>query len=222
MTTVATLRIRFTSFWVAGTGASHGRHVDVVTHRDRLRLPAMPMTQVKGQLRETAERLAAGGHAGWTGARVVDLFGTRSGAQLNPQGQPAGGGPATVARRSRTVAQTDPLGHNDTQSGTLAFQGEARLPEDVRAHLSNDETLARLFRRIAATRIDENGVAQDKTLRAIEAVVPLTLEGTVTWIGAPPPAADWVVRLDQLCAATLAFGKLKADGYGRAIAACVP
>lgn len=201
MTATATLRIRFTGFWVAGTGASRGRHLDVVTHRDRLDLPAMPMTQVKGQLRETAERLAAGGRAGWTDAKVIDLFGTR------------------------TVARTDDLsalGHNDTQSGRLAFRGEARLPEEVRASLSDDRTCARLFRRIAATRIDGNGVAQDKTLRAIEAVVPLTLEGTVAWIGASPPPPGWIDRLDELCAATLAFGKLKADGYGRAIARCVP
>ncbi len=200
MTTVAVLRIRFTGYWVAGTGTSRGRHVDVVTHRDRLRLPAMPMTQVKGQLRETAGRLASGGHAGWTMTRVVALFGTR-----------------TEARMDRLAS----LGHNDTQSGKLAFQGEARLPEAVRAFLSPEQTCARLFRRMAATGINEHGVAQDKTLRAIEAVVPLTLEGTVTWIGTAPPAPGWIDQLDELCAATLAFGKLKADGYGRAIAECV-
>ena len=197
MTIEATLRIRFTGFWIAGTGASLGRHVDVVTHRDRLGLPAMPMTQIKGQLRETANRLATAGHAGWTEDHVLDLFGTR------------------------TIAGTDLLGHDDTQSGMLGFRGEARLPRAVHALLCKGKQSECLFRRLAATKIDEDGVAQDKTLRAIEAVVPLMLEGTVAWIGATPPAAGWIDRLDELCAATLAFGKLKADGYGRAIAECV-
>lgn len=191
----ATLRIRFTGFWVAGTGASRGRHLDVVTHRDRLDLPAMPMTQVKGQLRETAERL------GWTVTEVADLFGSRAAARPDP---------------------LSALGHNDTQSGKLAFRGEARLPEAVRPAFSDKRTRALLFRRIAATQIDGNGVAADQTLRAIEAVVPLTLEGTVIWIGAAAPAPGWIDRLDELCAATIAFGKLKADGYGRAIAECKP
>lgn len=208
MTTVATLRIRFTGYWVAGTGTSRGRHINVITHRDRLGLPAMPMTQVKGQLRETAQRLVAGGYAGWDETRVCALFGSRTAAQPDPRGLL---GPDPL----------DSLGHNDTQSGKLAFQGEARLPEAARACLSPEETCARLFRRMAATGINEQGVARDKTLRAIEAVVPLTLEGTVTWIGATPPAPGWIDQLDELCAATLAFGKLKADGYGRAIAECV-
>jgi len=197
MTIEATLRIRFTGFWVAGTGTSRGRHVDVVTHRDQLGLPSMPMTQIKGQLRETADRLAIGGHAGWTGNRVLELFGTR------------------------TTARADPLGHNDTLSGMLGFRGEARLPKELHALLCDGKKSRQLFRRLAATQIDEDGVAQDKTLRAIEAVVPLTLEGTVIWIGGTPPAPSWTDQLDELCAATLAFGKLKADGYGRAIAECV-
>ena len=67
--------------------------------------------------------------------------------------------------------------------------------------------------------IDARGVADDRTLRAVEAVVPVILEGTVNWINAVDPDYDWVRLLDMACGATLAFGKLKADGYGRAIAA---
>nr|WP_294555149.1 RAMP superfamily CRISPR-associated protein [uncultured Rhodopila sp.] len=198
MVMTAKLHIHFTSFWVSGTGASRGRHVDVVTHRDRFELPAMPMTQVKGQLRETAMRLASGGHAGWSEARVCELFG------------------------SRTEPRADQLPRVDTIAGCVAFHGEARLPDAVRSVLRDDEaSRARLFRRLAATRINENGVARDKTLRAIEAAVPMTLEAKISWIGAASPPADWVGWLDQACAATLAFGKLKADGYGRAIAECM-
>lgn len=198
MTTQAVLRIAFTSYWVAGTGAAGGRHVDAVTYRDRLGLPAMPMTQVKGQLRETAERLANGQLGGWTMERVEAFFGSR------PKQAAAGPGSA------------------ETRRGRLSFQGEARLPAAVQAALDQDTSgRERLFRRLAATKINADGVAEDKTLRAIEAAVPLVVEGIVAWIGDTPPAADWIGHMDMVCAATLAFGKLKADGYGRAIAECV-
>jgi hypothetical protein len=191
----ARLRIEFTSFWLSGTGTARGRHLDDVTHRDRDKYPAMPMTQVKGQLRETAERLACANYAGWNEDRLVQLFGTRT--------RP---GDASAA---------------DTGQGVLAFRGEARLSEALRAALDakgHDAGRKRLFCRIAATRIGRLGAAEDKTLRAVEAVVPVVLDGRVEWIDQAPPGFDWVELLDSACAATLAFGKLKADGYGRAIA----
>lgn len=190
----AIIRIQFTGFWLPGTGASRGRHSDEVAHRDRDGWPAMPMSQVKGQLRETAERLADGRCAGWTHDRIEVLFGGR----------------ATSDERPRA---------GDRQ-GALSFQGDARLLAATRRALRDDPTLQthRLVRRVAATRIGTLGVADDKTLRAVEAVVPATLEGMIAWIDAGPPDPGWATLLDAACAATLAFGKLKADGYGRATA----
>lgn len=188
----ARLMIAFAGYWLSGTGTGRGRHLDEVTYRDRDDLPAMPMTQVKGQLRESAERLASGTQAGWSDDLVVQLFGSRT----DPE--------------SQTSAETI--------RGALAFRGEARLSAAARAHLGNNARQRQtLFRRIAATKIDDRGAAEDRTLRAVEAVVPLTLEGEVEWIGAEAPDFDWIELLDAAAAATLAFGKLKADGYGRAI-----
>src|SRR5262249_15433855 len=112
-----------------------------------------------------------------------------------------------------------------SRRGWVAFRGEARLPAAARDFFNREQNRGArklLFRRIAATRIDARGVAEDKTLRAVEAVVPLTLEAQLEWIGADPPPYDWVALLDAACAATLSFGKLKADGYGRAIASITP
>lgn len=67
----AVLTLSFRSSWLSGTGGGRGRH------RDAAGLPAMPMSQVKGTLRETAERLAAGGRAGWSDDLVQRLFGAR-------------------------------------------------------------------------------------------------------------------------------------------------
>lgn len=190
----AIITIQFHSYWVAGTGAAAGRYSDVVCHRDRARLPAMPMSQIKGQLRESATRLALAGAGGWSDVAVRRLFGYRS--------QRDGFDP-------------------DHGAAALAFRGDARIAPQARAAITPSDR-DRLFRRLAATKIDERGVAHDKTLRAVEAAIPLELVGEIECVGdvrvEGGPPLDWVALLDTAAAATLAFGKLKADGYGRAIA----
>jgi hypothetical protein len=197
MTARAKLTLEFTGYWISGTGAARGRDVDAVTYRDADKLPAMPMTQAKGILRETAERLEAGGSGLWTPGSVVRLFGARS----KPSGSARG-------------------------DGALGFIGDARLAgEDTRAWLARDGQKAlreKLFAHLPATAIDEKtGAALDHSLRAIEAAVPVTLEGFIHWVSKEPPDERWVEAIDLACAATVAFGKLKGDGYGRVIAQAV-
>ena len=195
--TAAELKLDFRSWWLSGTGGGRGRHLDAVCHRDAHGLPAMPMSQVKGTLRETAGRLAAVGLAGWSTDIVDRLFGTRT----EENGQ--------------------------SMEGAVAFLGDAEIPEVDRKDLAGEEPEARrgreaLYRRIAATQVDDFGVAADRSLRYIEAAVPVRLTGRLEWIAADQPDLDWIALLDVACAATLAFGKLKLDGYGAAIASTVP
>lgn len=200
----ATIHIEFTSLWISGTGAGQGRSGDVITHRAfyspdgrmRIGLPAMPMTQVKGQLRETAEMLAASGSAGWTKELVALLFGGRS-------------------------ETDDPAVRTQ---GALAFRGDARLPEDIADQIVKSQTstapypVEKLFKRVASTAVNELGAALDRTLRQFEAAVPMTICARIDWRGPGDLAQDWVNLLDQAAAATLAFGKAKNSGFGRAIA----
>lgn len=74
----ARIVIDFRSYWFAGTGGGAGRQSDVRCYRDQRGLPAMPMSQVKGTLRESAERLSAAGSALVTDERIERLFGGRS------------------------------------------------------------------------------------------------------------------------------------------------
>lgn len=188
MTHAAAITIKFVDWWMSGTGRAGSGDVDAVPHRDRFGCPAMPMTQVKGQLRESAERLARPQVAGWSDDLVVALF-----------------------------------GKEENNAGALAFRGDAALDETTARWLAKKRTArAQLSRRIFATKIDKYGAAEDDTLRSVEAAVPLTLSGKVYWIGPGNPIVNWVVLLDAACAATLSFGKLKTDGYGRAVASCKP
>ena len=186
----ATLQLEFRSWWLSGTGGGRGRHLDAVCHRDADGLPAMPMSQVKGTLRETAERLAEHDRAGWSDDLVRLLFGGR--AELDGR----------------------------SAQGAVAFLGDAEIAPPERAGLTGAGAGARrrrLFRRIPATQIDEQGAAADHSLRYVEAAVPLRLTGRLEWIGPDRPDCDWVAALDAACAATQAFGKLKHGGYGAAI-----
>ena len=183
MTRAAKLTLEFRSWWLSGTGGGRGRLLDAACCRDADGLPAMPMSQVKGTLRETAERLAGAGQAGWSNALVTRLF----------------GGPADDDGRS--------------VQGAVAFRGDARIPEADRAGLAGDDARARrgmLYRRIASTAVDERGAAMDRTLRFVEAAAPVTLAGCLEWAAEEPPDADWAALLDAAAAATVAFGKMKA------------
>lgn len=200
MNSRAVITITFTDWWLSGTGRAGSGDVDAVPHRDRFGCPAMPMSQVKGQLRESAVRLAAARAAGWSESLVDQLF-----------GEP-----------DRTLY--DPLKDRRREPGMLAFRGDAALPPAVARRFADDKAVrAQLTRRRSSTRINERGAAYAKALRAVEAAVPFTISGTVEWIGKGDlQPSNWVLLLDAACAATIAFGKMKTDGYGRATAWCKP
>lgn len=72
----ARVALSFLGYWLAGTGLSRGRDVDETAYRDRFGCPAMPMTQVKGTLKDEARSLAQANQGGWTTGHVEALFGT--------------------------------------------------------------------------------------------------------------------------------------------------
>ena len=184
----ARIEITFTAPWCAGTGGGRGRHLDAVCLRDAEGFPAMDMTEVKGTLRESAELLAETGSGGWTHDHVALLFGGRS--EDGDAGQPA----------------------------ALEFVGQARMVESQRRAAASTRARAALFRRIPATAINDNGVAQNRTLRYLEGAAPVTLCGLIQRTGALPSDLDWPALLDIAAAATPAFGKAKNNGFGRALA----
>jgi hypothetical protein len=80
----AQLTIRFLDWWQAGAGTSGGSDADLVAYRDAWGCPAMPMTQVKGILREAAEQRCA-----LSPKEVALLFGGRS--RVGQADEPADG-----------------------------------------------------------------------------------------------------------------------------------
>ncbi len=61
-----------------------------------------------------------------------------------------------------------------------SYFSNATLSEDEVAYLKKNHSLKKyLFAKISQTRIDENGVAKDQSLRQLEVVIPLTLSGFI-------------------------------------------
>jgi len=61
-----------------------------------------------------------------------------------------------------------------------SYFSNATLDDTTVAYLKSNKTLQKhLFDKIASTKIEANGIAKDKSLREIEVVVPLTLEGEI-------------------------------------------
>jgi len=61
-----------------------------------------------------------------------------------------------------------------------SYFSNATLDKDTKEYLKNDDKLKKhLFDKVTSTKIGLNGIADDDTLREIEVVVPLTLQGEI-------------------------------------------
>lgn len=188
----AVITITMLDWWLGGTGETQTGGSDESAYRDEWGCPALPASQVKGTLRETAELWA-----GWPAQQIERFFGHRS-------------------------AKGAIIGDKKRREGALLFGPDAGLPKPIRAALENDpERRSRLFSSVPATAIDPTtGTASDKSLRQIEVVVPMPLMLHVRWDHPIEQDDEWVQKLDHLCALTPAFGALKQDGFGRCVSAC--
>lgn len=188
----AVITITMLDWWLGGTGETQTGGSDKNAYRDEWGCPALPASQVKGTLRETAELWA-----GWSAQEIERFFGHRSGTGAI-------------------------MGDKRTREGALVFGPDAGLPMPIRTALEKDpERRSRLFSSVPATAIDPaTGTASDKSLRQIEVVVPMPLTLFVSWDHPTEQDDEWVQKLDHLCALTPAFGALKQDGFGRCVASC--
>lgn len=198
----AILTIEFKSWWLGGTGRSGGEKLDAVAYRDRFGCPALPMTQVKGILRDTAENLGL-----LKAEKLFLYFGKAHPSRSQPDNELAW----------KQKSENGEIGAGDAK---IRFSGDASIAiRDREFFAAAPAARASLFSVMRSTAIDKTGVALTDSLRSIEVCVPVTLSKRIDWIGDEPPS-EWIADLDRICALTPAFGKLRNDGYGRAIARC--
>lgn len=153
------IEIDIRGYWHPGTGRAGGEDTDAVIDRDEAGLPLLRGRHIKGLMRETAERMRDDWKVpGWNDATINLLFGRE----------------AWEADEKREAQLSAP--------GCIQF-GNARLPAAVIARAKRDASVAsRFVVRLASTRIDfETGAAKNKTLRSMEAAIPLKLEARLDW-----------------------------------------
>lgn len=185
------IHIDLRGYWHPGGGRGQGLVLDATCHRDADGLPVLPGRHLKGLLRDALERAEAWNWAGYQGLASA-LFGDR------PKGDDA-----------RTP-----------RPGSLRV-GDARLPNEIAAHLAGDEgkeLRSGLFRPLYATAVEHaTGTAKEKSLRGIEVVVPLELDAALSAIPGREPPSDWPERLRAVLPLIDAVGAHRNRGLGRAV-----
>jgi CRISPR/Cas system CSM-associated protein Csm3 (group 7 of RAMP superfamily) len=89
------------------------------------------------------------------------------------------------------------------EKGCMFFSNVTLEPNEYEAIVSNDAARF-MYRDIASTAIDDNGIAKEHSLRKTEVVVPCTLHGEI--LNVPEEMADEIVR---------SFGFIKRLGQNR-------
>lgn len=203
----ARLILDIQSFWHAGTGRGSGTDLDAVVHRTAAGLPFLPGRTVSGLLRDVvqqAHRLGAypdSQLASFRGSPATWCFGT---------------GLERVASEDRVQALEE--ARFLTEPGNLLIDS-ARLGDDRTGQRSleawaqsNKARLEHLFRPFASTRLNEQGVAEDNTLRAIEVTVPVKL---CAFVRGPDAGPDWRAILREALPLLRSLGSHRHRGLGR-------
>jgi len=192
-------------YWHAGTGRGAGTDVDAVVFRSPAGLPMLPGRTVRGLLRDALElavEIGAVPTDPWPGRDPVTwCFGTgiESGGDNDDRVE------AMEEIRFRTLP-----GHLRFESALIGDDRDSSRAWEAWA-AANRARVEHLFAPFAATKLDADGVAQSKTLRAIEVAVPLTLRAPVEGPQGPP----WADALREAATLIRGIGSHRHRGLGR-------
>ena len=138
--------------WHIGSGLSGGAETDADVLKDKNGMPYIPGKTIKGLLKYAIQEMEkdANKKFDWT----EKVFGVSDG-------------------------QKDTDGESIGKSGA-SFFSNATIVEVEYNEVVQQQLQTYLYRQLASTRIDQNGVAKDKSLRVFETCMPITLEGYIT------------------------------------------
>ena len=101
------------------------------------------------------------------------------------------------------------FGEEGTKMGVCYFSN-ATIKKEMAQEIIDHHLQDNLYDVIASTKIGENGIAQDNTLREIEVVVPITLQGKITDI-----PQDYVDNIKKSLKMIKRMGLNRNRGLGR-------
>ncbi len=142
-------KIKFYSDWNCGSGLAAGADVDLLPVKDADGLPFVPGKTMKGLVREALESLYT--LKGKDEQHLIVMMGKKNDAATDG---------------------------SDMKSGCSFFMN-AVIPAEQAQLIVARQLQPFMFRRIASTSIDKDGVAKDHSLRKIQVAVPCELEGSI-------------------------------------------
>lgn len=175
--------IELLSYWHVGSGISRGADVDSTALKDDCGLPFIPGREIKGLFREA--------------------FLTMEEAKQLYEGK-------TDELFGKMAEKNDDSG---SKPGKLRFT-VASVPEPEKSWLSSKDCRkysAGLFVPIASTRLNNNGIAVDKSLRTIEVCIPMKLETLIEG----PENEDWDQHAARAAKLIRQLGSGRSRGFGR-------
>jgi CRISPR/Cas system CSM-associated protein Csm3 (group 7 of RAMP superfamily) len=178
------LTLDISSYWHAGSGHAGPGDIDAAVVRDLRGLPYLPGRTLKGLFRDAAELWRT-----WNpeSCDPAIMFGSEGGTAAKP-------------------------------SGKLHFS-DANLPSEFASWAGSlnpkmRDVLRGLVETVASTKIDQNGIADDHTLRKFEVAIPMTLEASISWEGGPDDDAI-ALWLGGIASLVRRLGSHRHRGYGR-------
>lgn len=184
-----TAEITFTihSYWHAGSGSGEGSSLDALVVKSPAGLPYLPGRTVKGLLREAVQ--------------------TVEDCRQVPKG---------ITERFFGTTPTDPpqMTRFETSAGSLVFESATlgKEMENWAACKANKLHIGGLYTQLSSTKIENSGIASDKTLRKIEVAVPLQLTATVSTSEA---GDEWLQVLLKAAPLIRNLGSHRSRGMGR-------
>ena len=180
-------KIEFHTDWHCGSGLAAGADVDALVVKDEKEMPFIPGKTIKGLVREAVEELLLlKGDFQKKTETFIKTFG-------NSEDRNA------MADDESNKAKD----YNYMKKGDAFFKNATLDEKEYKAITSN--TAARfMYRDIASTAIDNDGITKEHSLRKMEVVVPCTLQGEI--LNVPEGMADEIIQ---------SFGFIKRMGQNR-------
>lgn len=177
--------IELLSDWHVSSGLSGGANTDSIVLKDDNGLPYIPGKTIKGLLREALEEINELQENKCSKADINKLFGEKK-------------------EDDKTTEEND--------FGTDSHFSNATLPQNEQNEIITNKLNSYLYRNLSSTTINEKGLAKNKSLRAMEVCMPLTLESKITDISEVEKellkmAMQWTRRL----------GMKRNRGFGKCI-----
>ncbi len=149
-----TYQLKFYDYWHISSGLSAGARLDSTVIKDNDGLPYVAGKIIKGLTREMAELVG-------DCTFVNSCF----------------GGSTNDGKNGRPLDKCYDENAKNIQG--ICYFSNATLDKTTAEQIKTNYLEENLYDIIASTKIGENGIAEDKSLREVEVVIPLTLNGEI-------------------------------------------